>query len=73
MSAEEVEDTIEQVNVTQKFKQSILSDNLVEFLENGEGELANGLPYPFPILTKVFKGIRKGETVSFAMPSNSVK
>ena len=73
MSAEEVEDTIEQVNVTQKFKQSILSDNLVEFLENGEGELANGLPYPFPILTKVFKGIRKGETVSFAMPSNSGK
>lgn len=73
MSAEEIEDTIEQVNVTQKFKQAVLSSNLVEFLESGENELANGLDYPFPILTEVFKGIRKGETVSFAMPSNSGK
>lgn len=73
MSAEEIEDTIEQVNVTQKFKQAVLSSNLVEFLESGESELANGLDYPFPILTEVFKGIRKGETVSFAMPSNSGK
>lgn len=73
MSVEEIEDTIDQVNVTQKFKQAVLSSNLVEFLESGENELANGLDYPFPILTEVFKGIRKGETVSFAMPSNSGK
>ena len=32
----EIEDAIKQVNVTQKFKQSILSRNLVRFLENGE-------------------------------------
>lgn len=73
MSAEEVESTIEQVKVTQKFKQSILSDDLVNFLESGENELANGLDYPFPIITEVFKGIRKGETMAFAMPSNSGK
>ena len=73
MSAEEVEEAITQVNVTQKFKQTILSRNLVGFLENGENELANGLSYPFPILTEVFKGIRKGETMAFAMPSNSGK
>lgn len=73
MSVEEVENTIEQVNVTQKFKQSVLSDNLVEFLESSENELANGLSYPFLILTEVFKGIRKGETTAFAMPSNSGK
>ena len=73
MSPEEVEDAIKQVNVTQKFKQSILSRNLVRFLESGENELANGLDYPFPILTQVFKGIRKGETMAFAMPSNSGK
>ena len=73
MSPEEIEDAITQVNVTQKFKQSILSRNLVRFLENGENELANGLDYPFPILTQVFKGIRKGETMAFAMPSNSGK
>ena len=73
MSPEEIEDAITQVNVTQKFKQSILSRNLVTFLESGENELANGLDYPFPIITQVFKGIRKGETMAFAMPSNSGK
>lgn len=73
MSSEEVESTIEQVKITQKFKQSVLSDELVEFLESGENELANGLDYPFPIITEVFKGIRKGETMAFAMPSNSGK
>lgn len=73
MSPEEVQDTIEQVKVTQKFKSSVLSDNLVEFLENGENDLANGLSYPFPILTEVFKGIRKGETMAYAMPSNNGK
>ena len=73
MSPEEIEDAIKQVNVTQKFKQSILSRNLLRFLESGENELANGLDYPFPIITQVFKGIRKGETMAFAMPSNSGK
>lgn len=73
MSSEEVESTIEQVNITQKFKQSVLSDDLVEFFQSGDNELANGLDYPFPIITEVFKGIRKGETMAFAMPSNSGK
>ena len=73
MSAEEIESTIEQIKVTQKFKSAILSDNLVSFLESGENELANGLKYPFPIITQVFKGIRKGETMAFAMPSNAGK
>ena len=73
MSADEIMSAIEQINVTQKFKQAVLSDRLVEFLESGENELANGLNYPFPILTSVFKGIRKGETMAFAMPSNSGK
>ena len=73
MSPEEIEDAIKQVNITQKFKQSILSRNLVRFLESGENELANGLDYQFPIITQVFKGIRKGETMAFAMPSNSGK
>ena len=73
MSADEIMSAIEQINVTQKFKQAVLSDRLVEFLESGENELANGLNYPFPILTSVFKGIRKGETMAFAMPSNCGK
>ncbi len=73
MSAEEVADIVEQVKITQKFKQSVLTQNLVTFLESGENELANGLSYPFPIISSVFKGIRKGETFAFAMPSNNGK
>ena len=73
MSAEEVEDTIEQIKATQKFKSSILSDRLVNFLESGDNEISNGLDYPFPVITQVFKGMRKGETFAFAMPSNNGK
>ena len=39
----------------------------------GDNNLRNGLSLPFPILTSVFKGIRKGETMAFAMPSNCGK
>ncbi len=73
MSIEEVESAVNQAEVTSKFKQSILNDNVVNFLTTGSNNLANGLPLPFPILSSVFKGIRKGETTSFAMPSNSGK
>lgn len=73
MSAEEVESAIVQVNDTEKFKRAILNKNLTSFLEMGDNNLRNGLPLPFSILTNVFKGIRKGETMAFAMPSNSGK
>ena len=73
MSVEEVESAINQVTVTDKFKQTILNKNLTNFIEEGSNNLANGLPLPFPILTQVFKGIRKGETMAYAMPSNSGK
>ena len=73
MSVDEVKAAIVQVSVTQKFKQAVLSEDLTEFLEKGENNLTNGLELPFPILSSVFKGIRKGETMAFAMPSNSGK
>ncbi len=73
MSVEEVDGAINQVTVTEKFKQTILNRDLTNFLEEGANNLANGLPLPFPILTEVFKGIRKGETMAYAMPSNSGK
>ena len=73
MTADEVKAAIVQVSVTQKFKQSVLSEDLTSFLEKGENNLTNGLDLPFPILSSVFKGIRKGETMAFAMPSNSGK
>ena len=73
MSIEEVENAVVQVNDTEKFKRAILNENLTSFLEMGDNNLRNGLNLPFPILTSVFKGIRKGETMAFAMPSNSGK
>ncbi len=73
MSAEEVESAVVQVNDTGKFKRAILNKNLSEFLKLGDNNLTNGLDLPFPILTQVFKGIRKGETMAYAMPSNAGK
>ena len=73
MSVEEVESAVIQVNDTEKFKRAILNENLTSFLKLGDNNLTNGLPLPFPILTQVFKGIRKGETMAFAMPSNAGK
>ena len=73
MSVEEVESAVIQVNDTEKFKRAVLNEDLTRFLELGDNNLTNGLPLPFPILTQVFKGIRKGETMAFAMPSNAGK
>ena len=73
ISVEEVENAVIQVSDTEKFKRSILNEGLTNFLELGDNNLTNGLPLPFPILTQVFKGIRKGETMAFAMPSNAGK
>ena len=73
MSIEEVEDAVVQVNDTEKFKRAVLNQDLTSFLKKGDNNLRNGLELPFPILTSVFKGVRKGETMAFAMPSNSGK
>ena len=73
MSVEEIESAVIQVTDTEKFKRAILNEGLTGFLEAGENNLRNGLPLPFPILTQVFKGIRKGETMVYAMPSNAGK
>ncbi len=73
MSVEEVENAVEQVTATEKFKRSILNRGLTEFLEQGENNLTTGIPLPFKRLSREFKGIRKGETMAIAMPSNAGK
>lgn len=73
MSIEEVESAVNQAEVTSKFKRSVLNNEVTSFLTSGDNILANGLSLPFPILSNVFKGIRPGETTSFAMPSNAGK
>jgi len=73
MTPEEVEGAVNQVTVTSKFKRAILNQDTTHFLIAGESGLTQGIEMPFKILTSVFKGIRKGETMAFAMPSNSGK
>ena len=73
MTIQEVKDAIVQITTTEKFKRSVLSNDITKFLLSGENNLNSGLSLPFPILSDVFKGIRKGETMSYAMPSNSGK
>ena len=73
MSVDDVKAAIQQILDTEKFKRSILNKNLTDFLIEGEGILNSGLDIPFKILSTVFKGIRRGETSSFAMPSNCGK
>ena len=73
MSEEEIESAIEQIKSTEKFKRAILNDNITDFLVQGDNTLTNGLELPFKILSSVFKGVRRGETMSFAMPSNAGK
>lgn len=73
MTSQEVEDAVNQIIITSKFKKAVLNDKLTDFLLKGDNNLTNGLSLPFPILSSVFKGMRKGETMTFAMPSNAGK
>ena len=73
MTIQEVKNAIVQITSTEKFKRAILSKGITDFLLTGDNSLTTGLTLPFPILSSVFKGIRKGETMSYAMPSNSGK
>ena len=70
MTPGDVEDAVNEVTTTEKFKRAILNQELTRFLVEGDNTLTNGLELPFKILSKSFKGIRLGETAAFAMPSN---
>ena len=61
MTPEDVEDAVNEVTTTEKFKRAILNQELTRFLVEGDNTLTNGLELPFKILSKSFKGIRLGE------------
>lgn len=73
MSAEEVEAAIKQINVTNRLSQAVLNKDIAKFWLDDQNDLREGIPLPFPIMTKVFKGFRKGEIMTYAMPSNAGK
>ena len=52
MSVEEVEAAVIQVNDTEKFKRSILNQDLTEFLKKGDNNLRNGFTITFPNINK---------------------
>ena len=70
MTPRDVEDAVNEVTTTEKFKRAILNQDLTKFLVEGDNTLTNGLEIPFKILSNAFKGIRLGETAAYAMPSN---
>ena len=73
MGIDEIINSLNQISFTSSIRESVLNDGLTEFLIEGNSNLKTGIKTPFPVMTKTFKGFRKGETMSFAMPSNAGK
>ena len=73
MTIDEIDARVKAINYISSLNDVKINDGATKFLLEGENNLTTGLPLPFPILSKTFKGLRKGETTSFAMPSNSGK
>lgn len=73
MTIEEIKSRIDNLDFLSSIKESIMNEYVTGFLNTGQNNLTTGISLPYPILTKTFKGFRKGETAAFAMPSNSGK
>ncbi len=70
MTVEEVISTIDQISVTAGLSRGILNKDATNFLISNDSSLTSGLEIPFAVMNATFKGLRKGETTAFAMPSN---
>ncbi len=73
MTVDELENIVSQAGVKRGISEGRLNSSITDFLLAGENTLTSGISLPYKILTDVFKGIRLGETMAFAMPSNSGK
>ena len=73
MSIAQIEARLSNLGLMTSLKEVVINQDSTRFLLEGGSNLKNGIKTPFPIMTKVFKGLRKGETMSFAMPSNAGK
>lgn len=73
MTIEQVKTRLANLGLMTSVKECVINQGATDFLLEGQNNLKSGIPLPFPIMTKVFKGLRKGETMSFAMPSNAGK
>ena len=73
MTIEEIQTRVDSLSFLSSMNESVINQGETKFLLTGNNNLTTGVDLPFPIMTQVFKGLRKGETMSFAMPSNSGK
>ncbi len=73
MGIEEIIKTLNDLSFTSSIKECFLNEGITKFMLDRSNNLSSGIGSPFPVITKTFKGFRKGETMSFAMPSNCGK
>jgi len=73
MTIAEIETRVNSLSFLSSMNEAVINEGETHFLLTGNNNLTNGIDLPFPIMTQTFKGLRKGETMSFAMPSNSGK
>lgn len=73
MTIDQIKARLSNLSLMTSIKESIINKDATKFLLEGNNNLKSGIDLPFPIMTKVFKGLRKGETMAFAMPSNAGK
>lgn len=73
MTMKEIELSVNKASMMGGLNIVVLNKDVTDFLLKGDNNLTTGISLPFKIMTKTFKGLRKGETMSFAMPSNAGK
>lgn len=73
MTIEEIKTRVDNLGLLSSLKEGVMNENVTAFMLERNNNLKTGLRMPFPLMDKTFKGIRKGETMSFAMPSNAGK
>lgn len=73
MTIEEIETRVKSLSFLTSMNECVINEGETNFLLTGNNNLTTGVDLPFPIMTKTFNGLRKGETISFAMPSNAGK
>ena len=73
MTIDEIDARVKSMSYISSLNDIKINDGATKFLLEGDNNLTNGLPLPFPILSKTFKGLRKGETTAYSMPSNAGK
>ena len=73
MTIEEIKTRVDNLGLLSSVKEGVMNHDITQFMLEGNNNLKTGLRIPFPLMDKTFKGIRKSETMAFAMPSNAGK